>query len=40
MTVFDDGKQKCLRRPELIDGLPVDEFTARKRIRAPGERPA
>lgn len=29
MTVFINGKQKRVRRPQLIDGLPVDEFIAR-----------
>ena len=29
MTVFINGKQKRVPRPELIGGLPVDEFTAR-----------
>jgi hypothetical protein len=29
MTIFVNGKQKRVRRPELIDGLPVDEFVAR-----------
>jgi hypothetical protein len=26
MTVFIHGKQKRVRRPETIDGIPVDEF--------------
>ena len=29
MMVFLNGKQKWIRRPETIDGLPVDEFIAR-----------
>ena len=29
MTVFVNGKQKRVPRPQLIDGLPVDEFIAR-----------
>jgi len=29
MTIFVNGKQKRVPRPELIDGLPVDEFIAR-----------
>jgi hypothetical protein len=29
MTIFINGKQKRVRRPLLIDGLPVDEFIAR-----------
>jgi len=29
MMVFINGKQKWVRRPPLIDGLPVDEFIAR-----------
>jgi hypothetical protein len=29
MTIFINGKQKRVRRPELIDGIPVDEFIAR-----------
>ena len=29
MTIFVNGKQKRVRRPQLIDGLPVDEFIAR-----------
>ena len=28
MTIFVNGKQKRVRRPQLIDGLPVDEFIA------------
>ena len=26
MTIFVHGKQKRVPRPELIDGIPVDEF--------------
>ena len=29
MTIFINGKQKRVRRPQPIDGLPVDEFIAR-----------
>jgi hypothetical protein len=29
MTVFLNGKQKRVPRPQLIDGLTVDEFIAR-----------
>lgn len=29
MTIFINGKQKRVRRPLLIEGLPVDEFIAR-----------
>ena len=29
MTIFVNGKQKRMRRPQLIEGLPVDEFIAR-----------
>ena len=29
MTIFINGKQKRILRPQLIDGLPVDEFIAR-----------
>ncbi len=29
MTIFINGKQKRVPRPQLIDGLPVDEFIAR-----------
>jgi hypothetical protein len=29
MTIFVHGKQKRVRRPQLIEGLPVDEFIAR-----------
>jgi len=29
MTIFIGGKQKRVRRPQLIEGLPVDEFIAR-----------
>jgi hypothetical protein len=29
MTIFINGKQKRVRRPPEIDGLPVDEFIAR-----------
>jgi hypothetical protein len=28
MTIFLNGKQKRVPRPELIDGLPVEEFIA------------
>ena len=26
MTIFINGKQKRVRRPPTIDGIPVDEF--------------
>ena len=29
MTIFINGKQKRVPRPQQIEGLPVDEFTAR-----------
>jgi hypothetical protein len=29
MTVFMNGKQKRVPRPQLIDGLTVEEFIAR-----------
>lgn len=29
MTVFINGKQKRVRRPPTIEGLPVDEFIRR-----------
>lgn len=29
MMVFVNGKQKRVPRPQLIEGLPVDEFIAR-----------
>ncbi len=29
MTIFINGKQKRVPRPQLIDGLPVDEFVVR-----------
>ena len=29
MTIFINGKQKRVRRPQLIEGLPVDEFIAK-----------
>lgn len=29
MMIFVNGKQKRVPRPQLIDGLPVDEFVAR-----------
>jgi hypothetical protein len=29
MTIFGNGKQKRVRRPQVIEGLPVDEFIAR-----------
>ena len=28
MTIFVNGKQKRVRRPEQIEGLPLDEFIA------------
>ncbi len=28
MTIFINGKQKRVPRPQLIEGLPVDEFIA------------
>jgi hypothetical protein len=28
-TIFINGKQKRVARPQLIDGLPVEEFIAR-----------
>jgi hypothetical protein len=28
MTVFINGKQKRVPRPQLVEGLPVDEFIA------------
>nr|MDU9045156.1 hypothetical protein [Candidatus Electrothrix aestuarii] len=28
-TIFINGKQKRVRRPPSIDGMPVDEFIAR-----------
>ena len=28
MTIFINGKQKRIPRPQLIDGLTVDEFIA------------
>ena len=28
MTIFINGKQKRVKRPMLIDGIPVDEFIA------------
>ena len=30
MTIFINGKQKRVRRPQLIEGLPVDEFIAQR----------
>jgi hypothetical protein len=29
MMIFINGKQKWVRRPPTIDGLPVEEFIAR-----------
>lgn len=29
MTIFINGRQKRVPRPQLIDGIPVDEFIAR-----------
>jgi hypothetical protein len=29
MWIFINGKQKRIRRPPTIDGIPVDEFIAR-----------
>ena len=29
MTIFINGKQKRVKRPPMIDGLPVDEFIRR-----------
>jgi hypothetical protein len=29
MTIFIHGKQKRVPRPQLIDGMPVEEFIAR-----------
>ena len=29
MTIFINGKQKRVPRPQLIEGLPADEFIAR-----------
>jgi len=29
MTVFMNGKQKRIKRPPTIDGMPVDEFARR-----------
>ncbi len=29
MTIFMNGRQKQVRRPQLIEGLPVQEFIAR-----------
>ncbi len=29
ITIFMNGKQKRVPRPQLIEGLPVDEFIAR-----------
>ncbi len=29
MTIFVNGKEKRVRRPQLIEGLPVDEFIVR-----------
>lgn len=29
MTIFVNGRQKRVRRPPLVDGIPVDKFLAR-----------
>ena len=29
MFIFVNGRQKRVRRPETIDGVPIDEFIAR-----------
>ena len=29
MFIFVNGRQKHVRRPETIDGVPIDEFIAR-----------
>ena len=29
MTIFINGKQKRVRRPQTIDGLPVEEYIVR-----------
>ncbi len=29
MTIFINGKQKCIKRPLTIDGMDVDEFIRR-----------
>lgn len=29
MTIFLNGKQKRVKRPQLIEGLPLDEFVRR-----------
>jgi hypothetical protein len=29
MTIFINGKQKSVPRPQLIDGIDIDEFIAR-----------
>ena len=29
MVIFINGKQKWVRRPPTIDGMPVDEYIAR-----------
>ncbi len=29
MTIFINGKQKRVRRPQTVDGLPVEEYIAR-----------
>ena len=29
MTVFVNGKQKRIKRPPTVDGLPLDEFVTR-----------
>jgi len=29
MTIFVNGKQKSVKRPETVDGIPVDEFILR-----------
>jgi hypothetical protein len=28
MSIFINGKQKRVRRPQAVEGLPVDEFIA------------
>ena len=30
MIIFINGKQKRVRRPQLIEGLPADEFIAQR----------
>ena len=29
MTIFVNGKQKWVRRPPMVEGLPADEFVRR-----------